>query len=76
MLSEYNKCFTEVFGVKEEVLNEEFKFGSGQWNSFAHMELIAKLEDQFEIFFSTEDITHFGNYENGKKILEKYNVII
>ena len=47
MLSEYNKCFTEVFGVKEEVLNEEFKFGSGQWNSFAHMELIAKLEDQF-----------------------------
>lgn len=76
MLQEYNKCFMEVFGVKEEELSEEFKFGTGQWNSFAHMELIANLEDRFEIFLSTEDITHFGNYENGKKILEKYGVAI
>lgn len=76
MLEKYNKCFMEIFGVGEELLNEEFKFGTGQWNSFAHMELIANLEDQFEILLSTDDITHFGNYENGKKILEKYGVAI
>ena len=76
MLEKYNKCFMEIFGVSEELLNEKFKFGTGQWNSFAHMELIANLQDHFEILLSTDDITHFGNYENGKKILEKYGIVI
>mgnify|MGYP000777773696 FL=1 len=38
------------------------------------MELIAQLEDEFEIMFETDDITHFGGYENGKAILAKYGV--
>lgn len=75
-LSKYDQCFKEVFGVKEEMLNEEFRFGEGKWNSFAHMELIIKLEDTFDIFLYTEDITHFGNYENGKKILAKHGINI
>ena len=75
-LSKYDQCFKEVFGVKEEMMNEEFRFGEGKWNSFAHMELIAKLEDTFDIFLYTEDITHFENYENGKKILAKHGTNI
>ena len=75
-LSKYNTCFKEVFGVKEDILNEYFKFGTGVWTSFAHMELIAKLEDSFDILLNTEDITHFGNYENGKRILMKYGINI
>ena len=27
-LSKYNTCFKEVFGVKEDILNEYFKFGT------------------------------------------------
>lgn len=38
------------------------------------MELIARLEDTFGVFFETEDITHFGGYENGKRILAKYGI--
>ena len=38
------------------------------------MELIAQLEDEFGIMLDTDDITHFGGYENGKKILSKYGI--
>lgn len=74
-LEKYNEIFMSVFDAEESRLNEEFKFGQvPNWDSLAHMELIAQLEDEFEIMFDTYDIIHFGSYENGKKILERYMV--
>ena len=74
-LQKYNEIFTNLFEVPEEALNADFNFGVvAGWDSLAHMELIAQLEDEFEIMFETDDITHFGGYENGKKILSKYGI--
>lgn len=73
----YDEIFMELFGVNESQLDDNFNFGKAPgWDSFAHMELIAQLEDTFEIMLETEDITHFGGYENGKKILAKYGIQI
>lgn len=74
-IEKYNKIFTELFGVDDSALSKDFNFGiAPEWNSLAHMELIAQLEDTFGIMFETDDITHFGGYENGKKILSKYGI--
>ena len=71
----YSGVFSEIFGVEESSLNEDFNFDSVEcWDSFAHLSLIAALEDTFDIMFETEDILHFGGYINGIKILEKYGV--
>ena len=74
-LQKYNSIFMNLFEVSEDVLNDTFNFGVAPgWDSLAHMELIAQLEDEFEIMLETDDITHFGGYENGKKILAKYGI--
>jgi len=74
-LEKYNDCFTEIFKAQKEDLNDAFAFGMAPgWDSLAHMELIARLEDAFDIMLETEDLIHFGSYENGKKILVKYGV--
>lgn len=73
-IEKYNKIFMELFEVEKSALNENFNFGVGNWDSLAHMELIAQLEDEFEIMLETDDITHFGGYENGKIVLAKYGV--
>lgn len=74
-LEKYNGIFAEVFDVDESMLNDEFNFGKAPgWDSLAHMELIAKLEDAFDIMFESQDILHFGGYANGKKILARYGV--
>ena len=74
-IEKYNNIFIELFGTKPELLNDNFNFGvAPKWDSLAHMELIAQLEDTFDIMLDTDDIMHFGGYENGKKILEKYGV--
>ena len=74
-LQKYNSIFMNLFEVSEDVLNDTFNFGVAPgWDSLAHMELIAELEDEFDILLETDDITHFGGYENGKKILAKYGI--
>ena len=74
-LKKYNEIFAGLFEVGEEQLDQNFNFGTAPgWDSLAHMELISRLEDAFDIMLETEDITHFGGYENGKRILSKYGI--
>ena len=76
-LERYNKIFMDVLGVDETVLNENFTFKDvQQWDSVAHLSLISELEETFDVMLEPEDILHYGSYENGKKILEKYGIII
>lgn len=76
-LEKYNQIFMEVLDVKEEALNEAFTFKAvPQWDSVAHLSLITALEDAFDIMFDSEDILHYGSYENGKAILKKYGIAL
>ena len=71
----YNKVFMDVLGVNEAVLNDSFTFKAvPQWDSVAHLSLISELEDAFDVMFESEDILHYGSYENGKRILEKMGI--
>lgn len=74
-LEKYNEVFCKVLNVQADLLNDSFTFKSvPQWDSVAHLTLISELEEAFDVFFDSEDILHYGSYENGKKILEKYGV--
>lgn len=70
----YDQAFTSVLDAKPEELNDEYVFGSHNWDSLGHMELVTALEEAFDIMLEPDDMTHFGSYENGKKILSKYGV--
>lgn len=71
----YKNIFKEIFSVNAEELNGDFNFKDVEkWDSLTHLTLISELEDAFEVMFETEDILHFGGYENGKKILARYGV--
>ena len=71
----YNSVFMKVLNVDEKALNETFTFKDvPQWDSVAHLSLISELEDAFDVLFESEDILHYGSYENGKLILEKMGV--
>lgn len=71
----YKQAFINTFDISPDELGDHFNFNEvDAWDSMAHLTLIAELEDAFEVMFETEDILHFGGYENGKKILAKYGV--
>ena len=45
-----------------------------EWDSTAHMILIAELEDQFDVMLDTDDIIDMSSFAQAKVILSKYDV--
>lgn len=69
-LERYNAIFRQVFGVEEnEYPNLVFR-AHVEWNSMAHIALIAALEEEFDVEFDVDDIFSFSSYENGKVLLK------
>ena len=73
----YNKAFMEAFNIQEESLGPNLEYESiSDWDSIGHMNLIAELEDAFEISMEMDDIVDFSSYIKGIEILKKYDIEI
>ena len=71
----YDRVFIESFSVDAEKLNEKLEYNSIEtWDSIGHMQMIAELEDAFEIEFEMDDIIDFSSYKKGFEILAKYGI--
>lgn len=76
-LDKYNQIFAEIFEVESNVLNSEFHSDSVEnWDSVTQLTLVNEIEDQFELMLDTDDILNFKSYDEGKRILDKYDVKI
>ena len=74
--SKYDDVFTENLMVKPQDLPSLKYQETVAWDSVGHMQLMAALEDIFNIEMDIDDIIEFSSYEVGMKILKKYNVVI
>ena len=73
----YDNAFIETFSLDENKLNEKLEYNSIEsWDSIGHMQLMAELEEAFEIELEMDDIISFSSYSKGIEILEKYEVEI
>ena len=73
-LEKYNNAFVTILGVAEESLETLNYQDIAEWDSVGHMNLVAEIEDTFDIMFETDDIIDFSSYIKGKEILVKYDV--
>jgi len=73
----YDKIFLESFSLEKKNLNDKLVYNSVEtWDSIGHMQMIAELEDSFEIEFEMDDIINFSSYDKGKELLLKYGIKI
>jgi acyl carrier protein len=74
-LEKYNLSFMDSFSIDESVLGADLLYNTiPEWDSIGHMELIAKIEEAFDILFETDDIIDLSSYKKGIELLEKYGV--
>ncbi|EGA70925.1 acyl carrier protein [Vibrio sinaloensis DSM 21326] len=70
----YSQAFIETFGIEKKQL-EGLKYQDiSEWDSVGHMNLMTVLEDEFDIEMDIDDITDFSSFEEGQRILKKYDV--
>lgn len=48
--------------------------GIPQWDSVAHMQVVAEIEETFDIMLEIEDVIGMSSFEVAKGILTKYGV--
>ena len=74
-IEKYNQAFIEVFGVEESALGSNFnKDCVDGWDSVHQLNIIALLEESFDIMLDPEDIMELTSYEKGKELMAKYEV--
>ena len=74
-LEKYNLSFMDSFSIDESVLGDDLLYNTiPEWDSIGHMELIAKIEEAFDILLETDDIIDLSSYKKGIELLEKYGV--
>ena len=71
----YDNAFKESFEIEQSDLKDELEYNTIEtWDSIGHMQMIAELEDVFEISFEMDDIIDFSSYKKGFEILAKYGI--
>ena len=75
-LEKYNNAFMNAFQIEVDQLPGLEYQGITAWDSVGHMQLIAELEDAFDIMMDTDDIIDLSSYEKGKEIMAKYEVVL
>jgi acyl carrier protein len=74
-IEKYNSVFQKILSISGDELNENLIYQSvDSWDSVGHMELIAGLEDAFEINLEMDDVIDFSSYVKGKEILRRYKI--
>ena len=73
-IEKYKSAFLETFNIKDEKLTSLEYQGINEWDSVGHMNLIAALEENFDIMMDTEDIVDFSSFDKGIEILKKYEI--
>ncbi len=73
-LETYINVFAEALDVEADQVKDLTYQSIESWDSVGHMNLIAALEDAFDIMMDTDDIIDFSSFEKGKEILAKYDI--
>lgn len=69
------EAFSTALGISAEAVKDELTYNTiPEWDSTAHMILIAELEDKFDIMLDTDDIIDMSSVAQAKSILSKYDV--
>ncbi len=69
------KVFCATFEIPADTDFESLQYRSiVQWDSVAHMQLVAALETEFDIMMETEDVIGLSSFPKAREILRKYNV--
>lgn len=69
------QCFVSALNIEADKVTDSLTYNEiSEWDSTAHMILIAELEDQFDIMLDTDDIIDMSSVAQAKKIMSKYDV--
>lgn len=70
-----DECFAKGLEIPIEQVSNNLAYNTiPQWDSVAHLNLVAELEGAFHIMLDTDDIIDMSSVARARDILKKYGV--
>lgn len=77
MTTPLEQVFADALGIDVRTVSDSLTYNSiPQWDSVAHMGLIAQLEDHYGVLLDTDDIIDMSSVAKAREILTKYEVAL
>ena len=74
-IDKLRKAFSDALGLPLDQVTDALEYNKvKEWDSVAHMALIAAIEQAFDILIDTEDIIDMSSFAKAKAIIRKYGV--
>jgi acyl carrier protein len=75
-LEQLENIFRDSLGLEKEASVIELTYRSiEEWDSVAHMVLIADIEDFFNVMLETDDVIELSSFSNAILILGKHGIV-
>lgn len=73
MEQKLKEIFADALSISIDGVNDGLEYKSiPEWDSTAHMVLIASIEDAFDIMLDTDDVVDMSSFAKAKEIIKKY----
>ena len=73
-IEKLKKAFNEALEIPIENIDDNLSYGTENWDSVAHLALVASIETEFDIMFTSTDVIDMSSFNKAKEILEKYDI--
>ena len=68
--------FAEALDLPLQSITDDLTYNTiRQWDSIAHMALVAAIEQSFDILLETDDLIDMSSFLKAKEIVAKYGVL-
>lgn len=72
-----HNIFAKTLSVPVETIRDDLQYNSiKEWDSVAHMALVAALEEEYDIMLDTDDVIDMSSVAKAREILSKYGVAV
>lgn len=69
--------FTRVLGIDASQVSDDLRYNTiPQWDSIAHMSVVAALEEAFGVMIDMDDVIDMSSVGKARDILRKHGVAI
>lgn len=76
-LERLRNVFRNSLEIPNELSVDDLEYrGSAQWDSLAHMSLVAAIEDEFGVMLDTDEVIDLSSFNRAQQILEKHGVVL
>jgi acyl carrier protein len=76
MEEKLRQVFAEELGVPVDRVTDDLRYGEApEWDSIAHMALVAAIETAFDIMIDAEQVIDMSSFAHARRLVERHALV-